>query len=108
MMNIVTVSRNEKDNTIKGKVIRKPEIARKILAERKSNDVRIIDIKPDKTDPDHKRSVFIFEDNDVFQETFGRVLSVIKDERNTSNNSKRIEELEREIEELKKAAREKE
>lgn len=107
-MNIVTVSRNEKDNSIKGKVIRKPEIARKILAERKNNDVRIIDIKPDKTDPDHKRSVFIFEDNEVFQETFGRVLATIKNERGTDNNSKRIEELEREIEQLKKAALEKE
>ena len=59
---------------VKGKVIRKPEIARKILGVARINDVdvRIIDIKPSKTDK--AATCFVFRDDDDFQKIFETVL----------------------------------
>lgn len=88
------------DIELKGKVIRKASIARKIL-EFGGNKVRIIDLKVDRDDPDRKRSVFVFEDTPDFQEVMTYVL-----ENNKKTYSNAIEEenkvLKNDLEELKK------
>ena len=108
-MNIVT-QKNEymaigdtknikQDNEVKGKVIRKSQLAREILAKGKDK-VRIIDIKPDKADADRKRSVFVFEDTEDFQKIFSEILDGRKESK--------IDTLEKEIAELKQKLSEKE
>jgi len=100
-VNIVTTKGTFNDNEIKGKVIRKPHIARQIL-EKGKRDVWLFDIKPAREDPQNK-TVFIFEDTEKFQEIFAQVLAENKHDEESSNAAK-IRDLEREIEELKKAA----
>ena len=77
-MNIVTkqnVFNEEKNNDQKEvKLVRKAAIARQILRIG-GKDVRIVDIKQDNTDPDHKRSIFAFENSPRFQEIFTNVLA---------------------------------
>lgn len=52
------------------KVIRKARIAHQLLA----CDNRIVDIKADSTDPDHKRSVFVFLSDEKFKEDLDRIM----------------------------------
>ena len=78
MNNIRTLKKNnytEKYNGIKGKVIISPSVARQILHERVSDNVRIIDIKPDRSDRLGNKSVYVFEDNEDFQKTLENVLN---------------------------------
>lgn len=51
------------DNNIKTRLIFTPLIARRLL----KLGSRIVDIKPDKTDTTHKKTIFIFEDDENFQ-----------------------------------------
>lgn len=51
------------ENNIKTKLIFTPLIARRLL----KLGCRIVDIKPDKTDTTHKKTIFIFEDDENFQ-----------------------------------------
>ena len=77
MNNIRTLKKNNyttKYDETKGKVIISPSLARQILHERVSNDVRIIDIKPDRSDRYGNKSVYVFEDNEDFQKTMDNVL----------------------------------
>ena len=92
----------------KGKVIRKPEIARKILGVARDSgvDVRIIDIKPSKTDK--YATCFVFRDDDNFQKIFESVLEENKKVREESETKgSELDELRKELAELKKAMEEK-
>ena len=98
-MNIVTnknVFTKETGEETKGKVIRKSQIARQLL----QRGAKMIDLKPDRNDPDRKRSVFVFEDDENFQKVFAEILAENKEtrERRTINGDKILSELE----ELKK------
>lgn len=102
---------NEATHEIPGKVIRKASLARQILNAGLDKGVRIIDLKMDKEDPDHKRSVFVFENNDTFQEVFSSVLEENKKNRESrfdSESRKQIDDLNKKIEELTKRLEEKE
>lgn len=54
---------------IKTKSIFTPHIARKLL----KLGCRIVDIKPDKTDTTHKKTIFVFEDDENFQKSMAIV-----------------------------------
>lgn len=85
----------------KAKVIRRAAIARELL----HRNCKLIDLKPDKTDPDGKRSVFIFEDNDYFQEVFQKVLDENKKTRDNAENEKlrkQLDELQQKFDDLTK------
>ena len=102
-MNIITVKNpyeTKETNGVKGKVIRKAQIARQLL----QRGARMIDLKPDRDDPDHKRSVYIFEQDDNFERIFSELIE--ENRRNRQNNDesemkKEIEDLKRQIEVLK-------
>lgn len=68
-MEIKTV---KQENERKGKIIRNYHIARSLLKCDPQNT--IIDIKIDKEDPDRKRTVYVFEDNEKFQTDLARIL----------------------------------
>lgn len=77
-MIIRTIKQNNyvnRENETKGKVIISPSIARQILHNKVSDDVRIIDIKPDHSDRSGVKSVYVFEDNEDFQKTFENVMN---------------------------------
>jgi len=61
----------------KTKIIFKSYIARRLL----KSGCRIVDIKPDKNDPDKKRTIFVFEDNEKFQKDLTDILEDEKKER---------------------------
>lgn len=100
-MNIITGTySNLKKDEPKGKVIRNTMVARQIL--RKGADsVKVIDIKPDKTDPDRKRTVIVFEDNDTFQDILS---SIIEENRKYRENRehRNSSSLQDELNDLKK------
>ena len=98
-MMITTIPRESRKEELKGKVIRKALVARQIL-QKGGDHVRIIDVKPDKDDPDHKRSVFIFNDDEKFQEVLAAVINDNKKERD--NKIRENDQLRRDFEELKK------
>lgn len=109
-MNITTKGTYKDDNGIKGRVIRKAAIARQLLdyvGTEPTNTIRVIDVKPDKTDPDHKRSVIVFEDNEKFQEVFSKVIEENNKKREDAKTSE-IDILKKELEELKKKFEDKE
>lgn len=111
-MNIVTTTNETRWKNVneseKGKVIRKASLARQILAAG-GEDVRIIDLKVDRDDPDHKRTVFVFSDNDKFQRVFASVLEENRKAREKDGNAaQQIAELNKKIEELSKKLEEKE
>lgn len=85
----------------KGKVIRKAAIARQIL-HKGGKDVRIIDIKVDKLDDSKKRTVFVFEDTDKFQEVFADVIAENEKTKVKKVNKKTEVGLQTEIEILKR------
>ena len=89
---------NTQENEVRGKVIRKGRLARMILREG-GEDVRIIDVKQAKENPE--RSVFVFKNDDKFQRVFERVLDENKKLRSEDNDSK-IKDLEQQIADLKK------
>ena len=97
-MNINTVSNvfAKETDDVKGKVIRKSQIARQLL----HRGAKMIDVKPDRNDPDHKRSVFVFEDTDEFQKVFTEILDESKIKREREN--KDTDKLRNELEELKR------
>ena len=103
-MMITTIPResrkdNKVENDVKGKVIRKAQIARQLV--RKGG--KIIDLKGDKFDPDGKRSVFIFEDSDDFQKIFSEVIDENRRERNGDDQLRKdFEELKKRFDELSK------
>lgn len=108
-MNIVTTKDNFKntENGLNGKVIRNVTYARKLLSkidQTPTNVLRVIDIKADRDDPTHQRSVVVFENNEKFQEEFAKVLDESKKNRNDSASlsQQKIEDLEKQVEELKK------
>lgn len=79
------------------KVVRKYDIAKRILGKAKERGLvmQIVDIKPDKTDPDRKRSVFVFLNTPEFQDIFTEVLEENKKRRATSDNMDEM--IEREV-----------
>ena len=99
-MNIITTTREtNKESELNGKVIRKAQLARQLL--RKGG--QIIDVKADHSDPDGKRSVFVFLNNDAFQKMFTDVLNENKQNRNMSETDdlkKQIKELNKKLEAL--------
>lgn len=100
-MNIITTKNSfeNKEPEIKGKVIRKAQIARQLL----HKGQEIIDVKADRSDPDGKRSVFVFKDTDEFQKVFAELIDENKKNREqseTDNLRKQIEELNKKIAEL--------
>jgi len=62
----------------------------------------MIDLKPDRDDPDRKRSVYIFEQNDEFEKIFSSIIEENKKNRQSSMQ-REIEDLKKQIEELQKA-----
>ena len=110
MINVVTTkgafnNAVHEENEIQGKVIRKASLARQILRAGLDKGVRIIDLKGDKEDPDHKRSVYVFENSPAFQEVFSSVLEENRKNREDQEKSeaqKQIDELNKQVEELKK------
>lgn len=74
---------------VKGKIIRKCYIAKELL----DSGNRIIDIKPDKYDPEKKRTVFVFEDTPKFQKDFEAII-----ERNKSSRSEFEDRVQKEVE----------
>lgn len=105
---------NQNNNEIKGKIVRNPRLARRIMEyidQQPTNTIRIIDCKPDKSDVSHQRSVFVFEDNERFQEVFSKILEENKTKREVrdlSDSEKKINDLTKQVEELKKMLQEKE
>lgn len=69
-MEIKTIKGNAFDTTHDTKVIIKSSIAKALL--KRGN--KIVDIKPDKDDPDHKRSVFVFEQNEKFNNDLNEIM----------------------------------
>lgn len=97
----------EKNEELKGKVIRNPRVARRLMDyidQTPSNILRVIDFKPDKTDPTHQRSVVVFEDNEIFQETFSRVQEENRQNRNTAEDDLRrqMADIQKKLDELTK------
>ena len=86
-----------KDVEIKGKVIRKSNLARQILA-KGQKDVWLFDIKPDRENP--QRTVFLFEDTPKFQEIFSQVLKENEGRRNKTMKQEN-DSLRNELNELK-------
>lgn len=111
MINVVTTKGTFDDNNndeIKGKVIRSARLARQIL-ERGKKSVWLFDVKPDRDNRD--RSCFIFEDTPQFQEIFGEVLEENRRNRDpqiSSASKQRLDDLSKQVEELKKMLAEKE
>jgi len=71
----------------------------------------MIDLKPDRDDPDHKRSVYIFQQDDDFERIFSELIEENRKNRRTNEESamqQEIEELKRQIEVLQKSASAKE
>ena len=66
----------------------------------------MIDLKPDRDDPDHKRSVYIFEQSDEFENIFSSILDENRRNRQTTEESamkKEIEDLKKQLEELQRS-----
>lgn len=88
-MNIVTKKRAfENEEEVKGKVIQKGWLAALILKQG-GEDVRIIDLKPDRDD--HTRTVFVFRDDDKFQKVLTDVLNADKKRRFEEAVNKEVE-----------------
>lgn len=87
-MKINTIKQNN-EAEVKGKVIRRSDVAKELLHCEPRHT--IIDIKPDKTDPDHKRSVFIFEDTERFQADFARICEERRKSRVDADIEKEVE-----------------
>lgn len=103
-MNIVTVKKpyEKETNEVKGKVIRKAQIARQLL----HRGAKMIDLKPDRDDPDRKRSVYIFEQSDEFENIFSSILDENRRNRQTTEENamkKEIEDLRKQLEELQRS-----
>ena len=88
MNNIRTLKQNDetRKDQVKGKVIISSDVARQLLRERVSDNVRIIDIKPDRSDKTGRASVFVFEDNEDFQKTFSAIIDKRRDRRKKIEN----------------------
>ena len=107
-MVIRTINENnnvERNDGLKGKVVRNSRIARRLLDHidpNPTNTLRIIDCKPDKSDPTHQRSVFVFEDNEKFHEVFSEVLDADKKSRSSEEDDLRrqMAEMQRKLDEL--------
>lgn len=74
-------------NNEDAKVIRSAKIARQLL-QKGGESVRIIDVKPNKTDSN--KTVFIFRNDDNFQKCFNEVLSENQESRNKNNFDDRV------------------
>ena len=84
-------------------MIRNCSIAREILKSARENNekLNVLDLKPDRNDPDRKRTVIVFENNETFQKHFTKVLEENQNKKSRNDNSE-IDELKKQIEELKK------
>lgn len=109
-MNIRTLSSTTKtqekqdiNDEAQGKVIRNCSIAREIIKAARDENVtlNILDLKPDRNDPDRKRTVIVFENNDTFQKYFTKVLEENRNHKSRKDNAE-IDDLKKQIEELKK------
>ena len=100
-MNISTKKNAFNNEEIPAKVIRKMSLARQILNVG-GDDVRIIDLKPDKLNKE--RTVAVFRNDDKFQEVFSKVLEDNQKKKNAEGNStqyqEQINELSKTVEEL--------
>lgn len=102
-MNIKTLNNSEtkiREPEIKGKVIKNSAIARQIL-NMGGKDVWLFDIKPDREDPKNK-TVFVFRNDEKFQEILSRVLNKKKDDQTEDDLRRQIEDMKRQLEELTK------
>lgn len=104
------VKTTDTTNEIKGKVIRKSQLARQIL-QRGGKDVWLFDLKPDRDN--HDRTVFVFRDDDKFQEVFAQVLDENRKAREkhdagVDSQKAQIDVLTQQVEELKKMLENKE
>ena len=111
-MEIRTLNRTEvktnETNNIPAKVIRKVSLARQIL-NAGGDKVRVIDLKPDRDN--RERTVVIFRDDPDFQEVFSKVLEDNRRNREnpeTADLKKQIEEMKKKLEALSKNTDEKE
>lgn len=104
-MLINTIKQNPKKEP-RGKVVRNFGVARIILRENWEN-VRVIDLKPDKENP--QRTVVVFEDTEQFQKIFSAALKENeknKQQRENDMLKKQVEELQKKIEMLTNAEEE--
>lgn len=102
-MQINTIKQTpETTNEIKGKVIRKPEIAQAIL-QKGWPEVSIMSLKRDRMDPEGKGSCFVFRDDEKFQEVFAEVLAERRKSRegDLDEKQKEIDDLKRQMAELR-------
>ena len=106
MMNIVTKDQFNKESEAKGKVIINQSLARQIMSyidKKPTNELRVIDIKPDKND--RNKTVTVFEDNEHFQSVLSSILENNKKKREEKKGVEvdqvnQIKELNKKIEEL--------
>lgn len=77
---------------VKAKIVRRARIARQLLAEGNT----IIDIKQDHSDPDGKRSVFVFLSDEKFEKDFDRIMNE-NEKKTTVSKPKMDEMIEREV-----------
>ena len=76
------------ENDVKGKVIRNWAITNRLL----DCGHRIIHVKPDKDDPDKKKSVFVFHDTEEFQTDLARIMAEHKKTYTEDEVNKKVEE----------------
>lgn len=99
---------NNDNNENDAKVIRKARIARQLL-QMGGDRVRIIDIKPDRLDSN--KSVYVFRNDSDFQEVLEGVLEENRRNREnpeTADLKKQLEEMQKKLEALSKNTDEKE
>lgn len=105
-MVIRTLNNTDSKPEMKIKVIRNNRLTRQILNEARERGIKLYipDVKPDREDPDHKRCVHCFEDNDEFQEVFSAVLEKNRASRKSEDADlrKQIADMQKKIDELTK------
>lgn len=79
------VIRNNNNETKESRLVFKAEIARQLL----HMGDKIIDIKPDRTNK--VRTIFVFENDQKFQDDFNQVLNDIQDQRQKARRTDRKE-----------------
>ena len=89
---------HKNEEEIKGKVVRKAALARQILKKGGEN-VRLFDLKQSRENPE--RTVFIFRDDEKFQQVFSEVLEDNRKDRDKFGKQE-VTELRTELEEMKK------
>ena len=96
MMNIVTKN-NLESQDLEVKVVKVP-LAKQILKGH-WREVNVVDLRPDRSDPTGNRSVVVFENTDTFQRFFSEA---IDERRQSRENNPSVDDLKKEVDELKK------